>query len=208
MHIHSTFGFFADSDFLERDIRVKPDLDALGALGDVGSYCIRSIMWAADYELPKTVTVLPGPVFNKAGVRLTCGASLLREDEKIATFLCSFQFNLAMDVTALGTRGTLHLNDFAIPFQQSSCRFSFASKSGFTELMTGWKPLPSEHVVTTELPQEVFMVKEFASLAASIRDSGSKPDTKWLGISRKTQLVLDAVKASLDRGSASIDIVG
>ncbi|KAF2291042.1 hypothetical protein GH714_019292 [Hevea brasiliensis] len=47
--------------------------DGLGALGDTGWYSIRAILWATDYELPKTVIALRGPVLNEAGVILACG---------------------------------------------------------------------------------------------------------------------------------------
>ena len=90
LQVHSTFSFAADSDFLNNDIRVKPDLDSLGALGDAGWYCTRSILWAADYELPKTVVAHPKPVTNDAGVILSCGSSLIWEDGRVATFHCSF----------------------------------------------------------------------------------------------------------------------
>eukprot|EP00262_Sarcandra_glabra_P008349 TRINITY_DN21804_c0_g1_i1.p1 TRINITY_DN21804_c0_g1~~TRINITY_DN21804_c0_g1_i1.p1 ORF type:complete len:362 (-),score=20.53 TRINITY_DN21804_c0_g1_i1:164-1249(-) len=205
--VHSSFCFCADPDFLKNDIRVKPDLDALGALGDVGWYCIRSILWATNYELPKTVTALPGTVLNEAGVILSCSSSLVWEDGKVATFHCSFLSNLTMDISVLGTKGTLHINNFVIPFEENTASFTFASKSSFTEFVTGWKPLPSEHIVTTDLAQEVLMVKEFARLVASIRESGSKPEQKWPSVTRKTQLVLDAVKASVDKGFEPIKIV-
>ncbi|RZC49233.1 hypothetical protein C5167_017656 [Papaver somniferum] len=204
--MHSIFTFAAGDDFLKNDIRVKPDLDALGALGDVGWYCIRSILWVADYELPKTVTALRGPIFNNSGVILACGASLQWEDGKVATFQASFLTNLTMDVTALGTKGTLHLRDFVIPFQETSGNFTFASKSGFEELVTGWVPLPSEHIIPTDLPQEARMVKEFSSLVLSIKESGSQPEKKWPSISRRTQFVLDAVKRSIDQGFETIEI--
>ncbi|RZC56112.1 hypothetical protein C5167_014965 [Papaver somniferum] len=204
--VHSIFTFTAEDDFLKNDIRVKPDLDALGALGDVGWYCIRSILWAANYELPKTVTALRGPIFNDSGVILACGTSLQWEDGKVATFQASFLTNLTMDVTALGTKGTLRLHDFVIPFQETSASFTVASKSGFEELVTGWVPVPSEHIVPTDLPQETRMVKEFSSLVTSIKEAGAKPETKWPIISRRTQLVLDAVKASIDKGFETVEI--
>jgi predicted dehydrogenase len=79
-----------------------------GVFGDAGWYCIRSILWAVDYELPKTVIALRGPVFNGVGGILSCGASLSWEDGKVATFHCSFLSNLTlMDVTAIGTKGML-----------------------------------------------------------------------------------------------------
>ncbi|CAL5417702.1 unnamed protein product [Camellia sinensis] len=45
--IHSIFTFDAGPDFLNNNIRVKPDL---GALGDAGWYCIRAILWVVDYK--------------------------------------------------------------------------------------------------------------------------------------------------------------
>lgn len=205
--VHSIFTLRGDPEFLENDIRVKPDLDSLGALGDVGWYCIRSILWAADYELPKSATALRGPDFHKSGVILSCGSSLQWEDGKVATFRCSFLENLSMNITANGSKGSLHLTDFVIPFKEKSASFTLATESGFAELQTGWKPLPYEHVVETELPQEALMVKEFARLVGNILNSASEPDKKWPTISRKTQLVLDAVKASIDKGFVPIDIV-
>ncbi|KAI6691163.1 hypothetical protein NL676_027991 [Syzygium grande] len=206
--MHTCFTFAADPDFLENDIRVKPDLDALGALGDAGWYCIRSILLANNYELPKTVTALRGPVFNKAGVILSCGASLYWEDGKVATFHCSFLSHLTMDITAVGTKGTLHVHDFIIPFQESEASYSVALESWFNELVTGWVAKPAEHVVSTSLPQEALMVKEFSSLVGAIKAGGSPPEMKWPIISRKTQLVIDAVKLSIERGFEPVEVVG
>ena len=200
------FCFGANEDFLQNDIRVKPDLDALGALGDVGWYCIRAILWAVDYELPKTVIALRNPVKNRSGVLLACGATLYWADGKTATFSCSFLTNLTMDITLVGTNGTLHVTDFVIPYEEKSAEFSVASKSNFAQLHIGWDPLPSKHVVTTDLPQEALMVQELARLVQNIRDAGGKPEGKWPAITRKTQVVLDAVKASIDKGSEPVEI--
>nr|AAM74281.1 Putative oxidoreductase [Oryza sativa Japonica Group] len=161
--INSLFSFRANEEFLQNDIRVKPDLDALGTLGDAGWYSIRAILWAVDYELPKTVIALRNPVRNQAGVLLACGATLYWADGKIATFNCSFLTNLTMDMTIVGTNGTLHVTDFVIPYEEKYAAFNMASKSKFAELHIGWDPLPSKHVVSTDLPQEALMVQEFSS---------------------------------------------
>ncbi|KAI4346572.1 hypothetical protein L6164_007457 [Bauhinia variegata] len=197
--IHTCFTFNADADFLKNDIRVKPDLDALGALGDEGWYCIRAILFAANYELPKTVIALREPVLNESGVILACGGSLCWEDGKVATFHCSFLTNLTMDITAVGTKGTLHVHDFVIPFQEREASFSAASESSFDDLVTKWDKQPSTHTVKTDIPQEVHMVREFSRLVGAIKFNNGKPEKKWPTITRKTQLVLDAVKASIDR---------
>ncbi|KAM1105728.1 hypothetical protein ACFX15_002597 [Malus domestica] len=203
--IHTVFTFPCDPEFFKNDIRVKPDLDAHGALGDAGWYCIRAILWANNYELPKTVIALRDPVLNEAGVILSCGASLHWEDGKVATFHCSFLSSLTMDITAVGTKGTLHVDGFVIPHEEKEAAFSAASQSGFDEFVTCWVPSPSRHIVTTDLPQEVLMVREFARLVGAIKN-GAKPEKKWPTLSRKTQIVLDAVKASIAKGFESIDI--
>ncbi|KAB8112672.1 hypothetical protein EE612_051301 [Oryza sativa] len=204
--INSLFSFRANEEFLQNDIRVKPDLDALGALGDAGWYSIRAILWAVDYELPKTVIALRNPVRNQAGVLLACGATLYWADGKIATFNCSFLTNLTMDMTIVGTNGTLHVTDFVIPYEEKYAAFNMASKSKFAELHIGWDPLPSKHVVSTDLPQEALMVQEFSRLVQNIRDAGGKPEGKWPAITRKTQVVMDAVKTSIDNRFGPVDI--
>jgi len=55
---------------------VKPDLDGLGALGDTGWYCIRAILWAVDYELPKSVLAFPGAILNEEGAIISCGSPM------------------------------------------------------------------------------------------------------------------------------------
>jgi len=198
--IHSNFTFTAGADFLENDIRVKPDLDALGALGDAGWYCLRAILWAANYELPKTVIASRNPEHNQVGVLLSCGATLCWEDGKVATFYCSFFSNLTMDISAFGTKGTLHVHDFVIPYEEKEASFYAATESGFDEGVTKWVPQPNKNIIKTDIPQEALMVNEFARLVADIKFNNAKPDKKWPTISRKTQLVMDAVKASIDRG--------
>ncbi|XP_027367404.1 uncharacterized oxidoreductase At4g09670-like [Abrus precatorius] len=204
--VRTCFTFAADSDYLENNIRVKADLDGLGSLGDQGWYCIRAILLAANYELPKIVVASREAVLNKDGVILDCGASLYWEDGKVATFHCSFLANLTMDITAIGTRGTLHVHDFVIPYHEKEASFMAGTETSFDDLVTGWAKQPSKHTVNTDLPQEVLLVREFANLVAQIKFKNSKPDKKWPTISRKTQLVLDAVKTSIQRGFEPVRI--
>ncbi|XP_010530138.1 PREDICTED: uncharacterized oxidoreductase At4g09670-like isoform X1 [Tarenaya hassleriana] len=206
--VHSCFSFAGDEDFLKNDIRVKPGLDGLGALGDAGWYTIRATLLANNYELPKSVTALPGPILNEAGVILSCSAFLHWEDGRTATISCSFLANLTMDITAVGTKGTLHVHDFIIPFQETEASFSTSTKAWFNEGVTGWVNKPSEHKIMTELPQEACMVREFARLVGEIKNRGAKPDGFWPSISRKTQLVIDAVKESIGKNFEPIDLSG
>ncbi|KAI3513644.1 hypothetical protein L1887_20981 [Cichorium endivia] len=206
--VHSTFSYVGEGDFLKNDIRVNPNLDALGVLGDAGWYSIRAILWAYGYELPKTVTAFGDPQYNESGVILSCGASLnWKEDGKVATFYCSFLSNLSMDITALGTKGNLRVHDFVIPFNENVGPFYTVANSRWAELSVGCEPEPSEFKITTVLPQEALMVQEFARLVQGIRGGEAKPEKKWPTLSRKTQAVIDAVVASINIGFKPVEVV-
>lgn len=204
--MHTSFTFSASPSFLKNDVRVKPDLDALGALGDAGWYCIGSILWAADYKLPRTVTALPGTVFNGAGVIMSCGATLCFEDGFVSTFQCSFLSHLTMDMVANGSKGSLRACDYVLPFQETRASYNTSSGAWFLDGLAGWAPMPVEHAVTTDVPQVVLMVEEFSSLVRGIKSGSLKPDVKWPAISKKTQLVIDKVKLSIEGGCVPVEV--
>ncbi|VVB08645.1 unnamed protein product [Arabis nemorensis] len=196
----SCFSLPGDENFLKNNIRVKPDLDGLGALGDTGWYAIRATLLANNFELPKTVTAFPGAVRNESGVILSCGASLSWEDGKTATIYCSFLADLAMDITAIGTKGTLRVHDYILPYKETEASFITSTKAWFNDLVTAWVDPPSEHTVKTASARSVYV--------GEIKNKGAKPDVFWPSISRKTQLVVDAVKESLDKNYEQISLSG
>ncbi|KAK6280254.1 PREDICTED: uncharacterized oxidoreductase At4g09670 [Theobroma cacao] len=201
-YIYSTSTTSVSPEFLENDIRVKADMDALGALGDIGWYCLGAILWAKNYQLPTLVTALPDVSKNSNGVILSCSASIQYGEpaETVAIIHCSFFSSTSMDLAITGSRGSLNLRDFIIPYQESSASFEFTLGAKFLQLHIGWNVKPQKVVVASELPQEALMVQEFARLVHGIRTSASHPDPKWPDISRKTQMLLDAVKKSVDFG--------
>ncbi|KAI8005345.1 putative oxidoreductase [Camellia lanceoleosa] len=70
-----------------------------------------------------------------------------------------------MELTATGTEGNLHVDDFVGPLiGESEAKFYAAS---------------DEHTVTTDLPQDALMVTELACLVKGIRGNGLKPEKKW-----------------------------
>ncbi|KAG8383682.1 hypothetical protein BUALT_Bualt04G0039200 [Buddleja alternifolia] len=205
--IHSSSSYCGTSQFLENDIRVKPDLDSLGALGDAGWYCIGAILWTMNQKLPTTVTALPTTQRNSSGVILSCSASLYWDEEQtIATFYCSFISHETMDLAVSGSNGSLHFEDFIIPYEENSAAFSFTSGAKFVDLHIGWNVKPKEVEVPTQLPQEAMMIQEFSRLVKGIRDVGVQPDTTWAQTSRTTQQVLDAVKISIDNGYKVVEM--
>ncbi|CAH8309269.1 unnamed protein product [Eruca vesicaria subsp. sativa] len=195
--VQSCFSFAANEDFLRNDIRVKPGLDGLGALGDAGWYTIQAALLANSSKLPNTVSALPGHVLNDAGIVLSCGALLDWEEGVTATIYCSFLANVTMEITAIGTKGTLRIHDFVIPFQETEASFTTSTRACL-----------SEHKVRNEIPQEVCMVVEFARLVGEIKYRGAKPDGFWLSFSRKTQVIVDAVKESIDNNLEPVFLSG
>lgn len=181
-------------------------MDGLGALGDTGWYCIGAILWAMDQKLPTYVTALPGVARNSSGVILSCSGALHWEKEgTVATFYCSMVSHETMSLTVSASNGTLYVEDFIIPFEENTATFRFTS--GAKIVSTGWTLKPQEvEVATDRLPQEALMVQEFARLVKSIKVSGSKPEKKWPQTSRTTQLVLDAVKNSIELGFTPVQL--
>uniref|UniRef100_A0A5B7BR82 Gfo/Idh/MocA-like oxidoreductase C-terminal domain-containing protein n=1 Tax=Davidia involucrata TaxID=16924 RepID=A0A5B7BR82_DAVIN len=160
-----------------------------------------------NHQLPTTVTALPAIAQNSAGVILSCSASLNWDrEETIVTFQCSFLSHETMDLAISGSNGSLHLEDFIIPYQENSASFDFTSGAKFVDLHIGWNVKPEKVQVASELPQEAMMVQEFARLVKGIRNSGCNPDDKWPKTSRMTQLVLDAVKKSINLGFKPVSL--
>lgn len=207
MPIHSNFAYCSGGDLLTKDIRVKPDVDAMGALGYAGWYAIRAILWANDYQMPQRVAALPGHVVNETEVILACGATFLWQDGRVATIECSFLSDMSMDIIVHGSRGYPSLRDFVIPYEENCASFQSLSNVKFAgKLHNGWDPKPSEHNVITELPQEVLMVQEFSRLVKSIRDTGGKPDPQWPAIIRQTQTLANTVNTSIKEGLISVTL--
>lgn len=202
--MYSSSTTMLNPESLQNNIRVKPDLDSLGALGDLGWYCIGAILWAKNYRLPTSVTALPNTTKNSSGVILSCTASLHYDDKPQKTFAiihCSFLSHTSMDLSVSGSSGSLHVKDLLIPFQEDSAFFEFTLGAKFVEMHIGWNVKPEKFVVECDgLPQESLMVREMGRIVEGINKNGCQPERKWPEISRKTQLVMDSVKKSIDLG--------
>lgn len=201
-YISCTSSFRAEPEFLDNNIRVNPECDALGALGDLGWYCIGLILWAVSYKLPTFVTALPEVTLNSKGVILACSASFHWEEEPKAnaTFYCSFLSHVSMDLAVYGSIGSVHVNDLAIPYRENLGSFLLTTGAKCVNFQVGWNVEPKEVVVESQLPQEALMVQEFALLVKGIKNNERCSDNLWPEISRKTQLALDAVRKSIDLG--------
>ncbi|MCO5587817.1 hypothetical protein L7F22_041769 [Adiantum nelumboides] len=188
--------------FFKENIRVKPDLDALGALGDLGWYCARGILWANDYDLPSSVTALPGTKFTKDGVITSCRASFVWDDGRVATFSCSFHADFNVKLAIYGTNGTLEVPNI------DTGDFKLYGLSIFEDMDIGWAPDFKEFEIKTDLSQESLMVQRFLSFVKGIQNGSTGVDSFWPSIAMKTQQMIDAVNCSIGQGCTTIALDG
>lgn len=206
--ITSQFSFAAGDDFLTGNIRVSRETEPLGALGDLGWYNIRFALWAMKYALPTKVS---GRMLceHASGVPLEFSGELFFAGGVSASFYCSFQTELQQWAHLSGTKGSIAVSDFVLPYY--GCESAFvADRPVFNVQGTRyhWESHPKRYAVTEYSDgapdaQETNMIRTFSGLALS-----GKIDPTWPDIALKTQLVMDACLASARSGGALVEVTG
>lgn len=204
--IATNFTFAAPDEFLRGNIRVHGDLEPLGCLGDLGWYNIRFALWAMKYQRPQRVS---GRLLASHGtvgkpVPTEFSGELLFAGGVTASFYCSFTTEIQQWGHISGSKGSVHLSDFVLPFygcettfevnqptyRVEGCEFqmqSHARKFAVREY--------SEGVLGA---QEVTMIRTFSDLVAS-----GNVDPKWGDIALQTQEVMEAcLRSAHDDGRA------
>ncbi|PON39047.1 hypothetical protein PanWU01x14_307970 [Parasponia andersonii] len=109
-------------EFLESNIRVRPDLDVLGALRDLGWYCIGAILWAFDYP----ITIYSSSSARRYKKLHRCNMSLtasfhwdISSTNSSASIHYSFLPHTSMDFAVSGSNASIHAKDFIIPYQET-----------------------------------------------------------------------------------------
>jgi predicted dehydrogenase len=209
--ITSEFTFGAEDEFFKSNIRTSSQLEPLGCLGDLGWYTIRFILWVMDWQMPATVcghtlaehhrpdSPQPVPTDFSGEMFYVNGVS--------ASYYCSFLTEIQQWTTISGTKGSLLVRDFVLPWYGSEAAFE-VSRPVFE--VTGCDFNMEEHrrrVAVREYSnaapsaQEANMFRTFAELALS-----GKPDPFWGEIALKTQQVLDACLASARSGGRMVEL--
>lgn len=205
--IQTHFSFCGDESFEQANIRASAELEPHGALGDLGWYCIRFILWAAGDRMPTAVS-------GRAHVRLDGGkvpgefqGEMRFDDGLTAGLFCSFLSVNQQTATLSGNRGYVTLDDFVLPFHGSqsswqshqhelfidNCRWNF----GRHTKLHGVKEQASGEATS----QEVRMIRHFADEALHQRI-----DTRAADIAVKTQVVLDALRRSDAKEGSWVEI--
>jgi predicted dehydrogenase len=200
-HITAQFSFHGGDEFARTNIRTDGDLEPMGALGDVGWYCVRMILWAMGFQEPHTVTARVFSTMQNAkaqrSVPAEMSAELLFAGGASAQFHCSFVAQHCQLVKISGTQGYLTLQDFVLPFTGEAQRYEVL-KSEFRAAGCRFDMMPHRYAYPQDTPatnapgsQESRMMQCFSTLALS-----GKPDPYWPDIALKTQRVLDACMSS------------
>jgi predicted dehydrogenase len=208
--ISSQFSFLGSDDFLQRNIRTSRELEPLGCLGDLGWYNIRFTLWALNYELPKQVS---GRVLSAAGhsgngkVPIEFAGEMLFDQGRSAEFYCSFITENQQWAIVSGTKGSLHVADFVLPFYGSESAYAvsqprFEIRGCQFNMEKGEQCYRvREYSNNTPNSQEAKLFRRFGELALSDR-----PDPMWAEIALKTQKVLDACIESSRRQGQVVDL--
>jgi predicted dehydrogenase len=209
--IASQFCFQATGDFLEKNIRVSHELEPLGALGDLGWYNLRFSLWVMKHQLPERVG---GRILHDHGsgarpVPIEFSGELFFPGGVSASFYCSFRTENQQWAHVSGTKGSVALEDFVLPFYGPEAAFEvnqpFFRVSGCFFHMESHPRRFAVREYSEGAPgaQEVNMIRNFSEIVAS-----GKLDPAWGDIALKTQLVLDACLQSARDGGKLIPIAG
>jgi predicted dehydrogenase len=206
--IATHFSFNGGDDFAAQNIRAGRSLEPLGALGDLGWYCLRFILWAMKWQSPRSVSARIHAWTGgdaEHGTPAEMSGELLFEGDVSASFFCSFRTHNQQWAHICGADGSVHVRDFVLPLYGSRSSF-VAERHEFTVDGCDFDMTPGDQVhhvpeysnshVTA---QECRLFETFSRLAIS-----GTPDEFWGRIALQTQEVADACLASATAGGQPI----
>lgn len=164
------------------NIRFRPDLEPMGAIGDAGWYNMRA---AVEYLPPDVVLDTVGAHLRRdseTGAAISGSGVLDFSDGSTSTWNCGFDSGaVVMDLRITGTGGVINIDDFLSQNRDGSADFLY--RKG------GWGRGVSEEInIPSAKPGAALMFEDMAAAAAdsSLRD-------QWMTATERTQALLDAV---------------
>ncbi len=199
--IATQFSFLAPESFFDGNIRADARLEPLGSLGDLGWYCIRFILWTMRYELPQSVSARM--IREAAGVPISLSAELSFAGGVSASLYCSFDNENQQWVHLSGTKGSLRMDDFVLPYHGVDPAYEVEQAKFETDgcqfrMMRNLRR-ETTHEASDSGPtaQEAKLFRNFGEIVLA-----GRPDPRWPEMSLQTQKVLDAcLRSARERGS-------
>ncbi len=121
VRVYAPFSFNSDADFLKTNIRVSPQGDPLGALGDLGWYSIRLGLIAFGWSRPESARarVLRSIDGVPTEVEATITMDSSRDTPRVLSIFCSFhrtfqqRFEICTDAERI-----ISCDDFVLPYSE------------------------------------------------------------------------------------------
>ncbi len=196
--VSSAFSFAGSEAFQREDIRIQPDLEPYGCLGDLGWYCLQFSLWALDWRMPEfAIGRILGPAGGASGRPLIRDFSgeLLFDGVVSAGFSCSFCAADQQWATIGGPLGYLTVSDFVLPRSgpDAGYRAAGGAGGGFDVCLKGVLRPQSEAPGKADASgsQEARLFRDFAAQVRTGRLNTAWPEIAW-----KTQKVMAACYAS------------
>ncbi|CAG9574192.1 oxidoreductase-like protein [Leishmania major strain Friedlin] len=174
------FSFRASPERLQNDIRCNPDLEPLGALGDIGWYGIRSFLHMVDFVMPTTVAgrileELPnGAVTSFKGELFFPGA---KPDTNIyAYFYCSFLSSLQQSFIVSGTKGRIVAEQLTNPLTDAGAACFTIVKPMFSGPDPNTDVTVEQTVTKVQVPEETGHMQE-TQMWRDVRDCLRKDES-------------------------------
>ena len=197
--IATQFTFRAPDAFFTDNIRAHGSLEPLGCLGDLGWYTIGFILWALHPRMPDAVD---GRLLATAGV---AGAPAVPTEfagelffrgqggvpDTSASFFCSFLIEHQQWVHVSGTRGSLRIDDFVLPYFGNETGFTVSHPRFVQDGCDFRMERHDRHVAVEEYAnghptaQETNLFRDFSALVLS-----GRRDERWPEMSLATQRVM------------------
>ncbi|RNF27612.1 oxidoreductase-like protein [Trypanosoma conorhini] len=123
----AALAWCADAERRRSDIRLNPALENLGALGDCGWYCVRVMLHAMNFQMPKAVV---GRILekNEKGAILAFSGELSFDvdGERVTGYLyCALNSAQQAEFTVSGTTGIIEAPNIYVPVTAPAGRASF-----------------------------------------------------------------------------------
>eukprot|EP00420_Gonyaulax_spinifera_P019703 CAMPEP_0197909720 /NCGR_PEP_ID=MMETSP1439-20131203/69430_1 /TAXON_ID=66791 /ORGANISM="Gonyaulax spinifera, Strain CCMP409" /LENGTH=377 /DNA_ID=CAMNT_0043531325 /DNA_START=76 /DNA_END=1210 /DNA_ORIENTATION=- len=224
VRVSAGFSFKATAEYLRDNIRVKPDCEPLGCLGDLGWYLIRIGLAAFRWERPEAVSARVHAA-TSAGIPLDAdvdiywppaassppawatassagdseeGLGAAMAPQRIMTFHCSFLHPWRQWYEAVSHNGkVVRCRDLCIPRCEQICNFELEHTIGTTDIDCS-AVADCAVVPTFDCAQEVCMWERMASITLSRTKDPFFEDVILL-----TQTIIDAALALLAQAAAA-----
>jgi predicted dehydrogenase len=208
--ISAQFSFHGDAEFVKSNIRTHSGMEPMGALGDLGWYTGRFILWAMGWQMPDRLTARMHSEMQHPDSPGSVPAELSAEMEFAngvsASMHCSFVAQHCQMAMVSGTAGYLMVQDFVLPFEGDAGMKFQVLNSRFDADGCRFTMEPGMEVSAVDEPrsndkgsQESRMIQTFSKAVLS-----GQPDPFWPEITMKTQRLLDACFKSARSGGPTV----